>query len=562
MKNLSTKLTVFLLIIFVQTLCYSQIVPTGSANIEETLRRQQLLGNFESSYSFSIRPLRLPDSINSISAGGQEFHLRSQFLDLGKNLPKISALPIELRNEYNSHHPISSNNGSKVPGRGYQFILRTGIDLEFGPLNIYLKPEIYYSQNLEYEGFPDTISTHIWQVRYIWWNEIDLPEKFGDDPIFSFLHGQSKISFDHKNLSLGVSTENIWWGPGKRNSLIMTNNARGFLHLSFNTKAPLKTPIGSWEWQVIAGRLERSGFSPPFPSRINSNNLYNPPPKDWRYLSAISLVYSPKWLKGVSFGINRMVQQYSETAVTNKDYFPIILNVFRQNDNPNRQETFVDQAISTFVRFYSPVTNSEFYFEYGRNDAALNLRDLIMSPEHSRAFIIGLTKLFELSESGYVEVNMEVTQLQESANTNVRYAGSWYLHSRVRDGYTNRGEVLGAGIGPGSNSQSLEVNWVNDFKKIGIYFERLVHNNDFFLLAYSGSQDWRRYWVDLTPGIKSSWNFDNLVLEGNLLFTRSLNYQWELHNSPGNNPYFVNGRDVSNFHIGFHATYFFNKSFK
>ena len=48
----------------------------------------------------------------------------------------------------------------------------------------------------------------------------------------------------------------------------------------------------------------------------------------------------------------------------------------------------IDQVLSLFVRYYSSKSQSDFYLEFGRNDASLNFRDFIMSPEHSRAFII------------------------------------------------------------------------------------------------------------------------------------------------------------------------------
>ncbi len=39
--------------------------------------------------------------------------------------------------------------------------------------------------------------------------------------------------------------------------------------------------------------------------------------------------------------------------------------------------------------------------------------------------------------------------------------------SQVTHGYTNRGEVLGAGIGPGGNLLSANVSWVKGLKQIG-----------------------------------------------------------------------------------------------
>ena len=43
----------------------------------------------------------------------------------------------------------------------------------------------------------------------------------------------------------------------------MSNNAEGFRHITFNTTKPIKTFVGNFEWQVISGRLESSGFTPP-----------------------------------------------------------------------------------------------------------------------------------------------------------------------------------------------------------------------------------------------------------------------------------------------------------
>ena len=62
----------------------------------------------------------------------------------------------------------------------------------------------------------------------------------------------------------------------------------------------------------------------------------------------------------------------------------------------------------------------------------------------------------------------EWTQLEQSASRILRDAGSWYMHYQVYDGYTNKGEVLGAGIGPGSNSQYFSLQKIsnNSSKKL------------------------------------------------------------------------------------------------
>ena len=39
---------------------------------------------------------------------------------------------------------------------------------------------------------------------------------------------------------IGISNENLWWGPSIRNSIMMSNHAQGFKHITFNTINQLK----------------------------------------------------------------------------------------------------------------------------------------------------------------------------------------------------------------------------------------------------------------------------------------------------------------------------------
>ena len=50
---------------------------------------------------------------------------------------------------------------------------------------------------------------------------------------------------------------------------------------------------------------------------------------------------------------------------------------------------------------------------------------------------------------------MGMDKLNKSARRLLRSNGSWYRHTYVCMGIQNFGEVLGAGIGPGSNSQYI-----------------------------------------------------------------------------------------------------------
>ena len=102
------------------------------------------------------------------------------------------------------------------------------------------------------------------------------------------------------------------------------------------------------------------------------------------------------------------------------------------------------------------------------------------------------------------------------------------MHYQVYDGYTNRGEVLGAGIGPGSNSQFFSIQKFNKNSLYGLALEIVDNDNDFYYEAFASAQDPRRYWKDFNFQLNFEKKFESFLIESKLIFQRQLNYQWEL----------------------------------
>ena len=145
--------------------------------------------------------------------------------------------------------------------------------------------------------------------------------------------------------------------------------------------------------------------------------------------------------------------------------------------------------------------------------------------------------------------------MEQSASRLVRNAGSWYSHSYVYDGYTNYGEVLGSRIGPGSNSHYFSLNKINKNKTLGIAFEMISNDNDFYYEAFSSAQDYRRYWKDFNLHINFDQKFKSFWISANFVFIRSLNYQWEIDDYA--EPYYHPGKDVNSFSSYINFSYFF-----
>lgn len=552
-------LTLFLLSSFAAT---AQTLPVGSPVIENYLRRQQLLGKVDSSFSFNYRPITVGK--NGLNLSLEDYGLDG-FYGQKKNFLKtkghVRLLSPEVRIQYDNRHPDSRNDGAMIRSKGLQSLLTAGFYAEYGPLSIQFKPEYVVAENLRFPGFSADQYDNVWASRYVFWNQIDSPERFGTATYSKFNWGQSSIRLNKWGLSLGLSTENLWWGPAIRNSIMMSNNAEGFPHLTLNTQRPIKTAIGSFEGQFITGRLEASGFTPPDTTRkARQATLYVPKVDDWRYYQAITMSYSPKWVKGLSLGVTRWVQQYAENAKESKSYFPIFQNLFRQNDIDEfgfnlRQ----DQAAGIFGRWLWFDSKAEVYFEFAKNDAPINFRDLLTDTDHSRAFTFGINKLFELPKPNrYIQFNAEWTQTSQTESRLIRNSLSWYIHSRVRHGYTNNGEVLGSALGPSGNAFYMEVSWVNGLNRIGGAVERYIHNNDFMHLAYANTLDFTRYWIDYNLHAFADWKFEKILLSGSIYYTRSLNYEWGLLPDPNGNPFlFVPDDKVNNLNLDIKLAYLF-----
>ncbi|MBO9661032.1 MAG: hypothetical protein J7527_19570, partial [Chitinophagaceae bacterium] len=360
--------------------------------LEDALRRLQISGKQDSLGSFMIRPLSTSACISFDSLYNPGEYLQrnkgslSQRFAHGKGVFRL--LPAMLTQQYNSHHPYGWNDGSMIQAKGYQVQASAGIYASLGMLSVQFRPEFIYAQNSRFETFPEWHSDSLWHQYYERsLNWIDNPERYGDKSYRKIFPGQSSVRLNYKKLSLGVSTENLWWGPGIRNSILMSNTAPGFAHITFNTTAPIKTPIGSLEWQVISGLLQNSSILPPDTGRtFNGVVMYQPKRDESRYLNGMVLTWQPKWLSNFYLGFSRVFYLYKTDIQSGLDgYLPIIGTFFKGATN-NEDEKQRDQMLSFFFRLVLPKEKAEVYGEFGRNDHSQNTRDFLLEPEHSRAY--------------------------------------------------------------------------------------------------------------------------------------------------------------------------------
>ncbi len=568
LKIYYTILLICTAIIPVRTL--AQSLPVGTPVLEDALRRAQLLGQIDSSISFTSRPLFPVASLklsNTFDVFGsletERWNKRDGIFRFAKEKGRIQLLPFTWQQQFNSHHPYSLNDGAMIPARGYQTIVSGGFYAQYDPLSFQLRPEYVYAENKNFQGFSKEQPDQVWAEYYYFHNHIDLPERFGENGYKKLFWGQSSLRLTFGPVSLGISNENLWWGPGVRNSLIMSNSAPGFKHITLNTVKPIRTWIGSLEGQIICGWLENSGFTPPDTSRTyNGVKLYIPKRDDSRYINGMVLSYQPKWVPGLFLGATRsFITYYNDMGRGIADFLPIITPLSKgSNYGENESPIPNDQRASVFLRWLWLKSHAEIYVEYMREDHAFDLRDLIVEAEHTHAYVLGLRKLFSLThfKNQFIQVNLELTKIEQTTTNPERESKYLYDHyDGVPQGYTNRGQLLGAGIGPGSNLQSLSVSWVKGLKTVGIEFERFVQNNDFHNRIF---KDPRSNWVDLGTSVFGEWNYQNLLFSAKLALIHSLNYQYNFVPNTEDPPVYWapgQGQDVTNFQANIGVSYRF-----
>jgi hypothetical protein len=556
MKNL---LILFFFLTISVSQSFSQTIPVGDY-AESIARMNQLLGLSDDLSSFTQRPLN--SVFNSKGDSSIQNMVASQSL-----VPKfkllgipssIKVLPFTWLNDYNSKLPYGYNNGPLYPNVGYQTMITGGIFIKAGILNIQFKPELVHAENSPFLTFANVQANYKSALIPAFFNiinGIDAPERFGPFGISYVGLGQSKITLIYKSIEAGVSTENMWWGPGVQNSIMMSNSAPGFLHWTFNSSNPVKTIIGSFEWQLIGGRLEQSGYTPYDPGKlVYDPGYYSPKPVVTRYVSGFTFNWHPKWVEGLFLGVSGYDYLNKDAAYDQESFFRRLFPVFKPSSNQantvinNTGGDGQDFAYAFNVRQLFTKYNAEIYFEYARNDNAANLRDFILEPEQATAYTIGANRFFSLNKNQYIKASFELTHLQIPDTFLLRDEPDWYVHNLInpRDGYTNKGRYLGAGIGPGSNSLMFDISYIRNLSSFGVKVERFVHNNDLYYFAFSGQNNFVSHWIDLSNTFYANIKLKKFLVSVQYTPIHTYNYEY------------LQGNDVMNKHARITLTYYFD----
>ncbi len=431
----------------------------------------------------------------------------------------VAFAPLRWQSVFNSAYPTARNTGALWAGRGRTTELQGGATVRWRFLTAGFRPVVAYQQNRAF-----VLSPYVREGYGAVTPGIDLPVRFGDRPFWTLDLGQSFVRADAFNVAVGISTENLWWGPGLRNSLILSNTAAGFPHLFVGTSRPVDIHVGLLEVQYVAGQLHESPY------------FDADPENDRRAMAALTLGFAPRFLPGLSLGAAR-VYNYSLVAGSTswRDFaIPLVEPFLKEGvatpENPNGERPD-NQLLALFGRWAFPEVGFEVYAEWARDDHNWDALDVAMDLGHSSVYLLGLQKALPVGPY-WLRLNAELVHLVERPVLHaVRPTPTFYTHSVIRQGYTHGGQMLGAAVGPGSDSQFLAADLFYRSGRTGLFLERTLRNESVYYRSIPKTSPFYDHDLELTAGVRQAWAWQELDVSGELGLSRRWNRDFGGHDT-------------------------------
>lgn len=418
---------------------------------------------------------------------------------------ELRALPLTWRTYLETGYPDDRNDGALWRGRGVSTEANGGVRLRWKWFSAAAMPTLAWQQNRDFLH-PDTAGPAFSPYANPFAGGIDLPLRFGPSDFWTFDPGQSYARVDVFNVAAGFSTENLWWGPGIRNSILMSNSGPGMPHLFLGTSRPQDIGIGWLEAQLVWGWPRQSRW------------LFADGHTDSRLFTSLTLGYEPRWVPGLFVGFARVfLDVIPPGGLPFSDYFGRQLHNFGTQYNSTE-----NQLDSLFARWAFPEAGFELYGEWARDDYSQDLRDFLTQPEHDAAYMAGFQKVFSIGAS-WLRVNAELSHtLSKPTAVEIPGRGTpiFYTHGAEPQGYTVGGQMLGAGIGPQADSQFLAFDYFHERGRAGVWFERVLRNGSYF---WRNLATWQGEDTEVIAGLRGTWSWRELDVDVSAAYAHRYN---------------------------------------
>jgi hypothetical protein len=184
-----------------------------------------------------------------------------------------------------------------------------------------------------------------------------------------------------------------------------------------------------------------------------------------RFMSGLIVTFSPEPIPGLELGAARFFHQAWSGQIDSKLLRTPFEGILKSSvptglaiPGFDDKDVLKNQLASVFGRWVLPHSGFEMYAEYGHEDHNADTRDFELEPDHSRIAMVGFKKVFVRRDSSFSAVRAEYIDGSDPTLGRNRGEGGVYVHSVIRQGHTENGQLLGADIGVGSPS-GASITW-------------------------------------------------------------------------------------------------------
>lgn len=295
-----------------------------------------------------------------------------------------------------------------------------------------VSPVLWFAQNTDVSLIPTAVASpanpFVDPMRP---RAIDLPQRFGTDPVARLDPGESEAVLAWRGTRVALTTGARQIGIGPYHSILMSPDAPGFPRIELGTSAPIASPLGDFAVTLSAGRLAQTRWSPQERTGARSGSFIE---GRWRPLSSDRLelgaarFYHRDW---------RGVRLSDFTAPFSSLFFDWASNSSGEIDN---------QLLALFGAIRIPEAGIEFWAEFGRNDGASSLRDLGVELEHNSAWLFGMQKVWRDQSQNLWALNATGASARTPQIADFRGQATFYEHTPIAQGHTVRGQLLGTSL--------------------------------------------------------------------------------------------------------------------
>jgi hypothetical protein len=344
---------------------------------------------------------------------------------------------------FNSAFPFGGNDGPIWAGRGLTEAIQLGVRARWRAVSLTVAPIAFRAENRAFMLMPNGMSGEQAFGDRQYPTRVDRPQRFGTRPYALLDPGESALRIDTRLIALGISSAEQAWGPADTYPFILGNNAAGFPHVFAGTGMPWNLWLGHLQARLVYGKLEQTSYS-----SVDTGD-------GRRFASGLVVSLQPRGMSGLELGASRFFHMFwPDGGPTWTDLRTPIESFFKRRlTTAKTGDDNANQLASAFVRWVLPHSGMEVYGEFGREDHNWDSRDLILEPDHASAHSFGFRKAWPVSPRRMIALRGEWIEMRLNTLTRNRdIGGGYYLNSTVRQGHTERGQLLGADVTAGSGS--------------------------------------------------------------------------------------------------------------